>query len=142
MSEDEFAETYGWIKERVAGQGGDPNQVTPEYVAEHKATKKAYETARDAIAAVEPDLIDGVVVKDEAKWDRLAALAKAHPEFTAEEFAEMYRETRKSKLASAVSKKVNQAPTRTAATAAIKAKPKPQDADFRKAQYTDADFEW
>jgi hypothetical protein len=141
MSEDEFAETYGWIKERVAGSGGDPNQVTPEYVAEHKATKQAYETARDAIAAVEPDLIDGHVVKDEAKWDRLAALAKAHPEFTAEEFAEMYRETRKSKLANSVSKKVNKAPTRTAATAAIKAKPKPQRNSMNEA-FTEADFEW
>ena len=141
MSEDEFGETYNWIKERVAGQGGDPNQVTPEYVAEHKATKQAYETARDAIAAVEPDAIDGQVVKDEAKWDRLAALAKAHPEFTAEEFAEMYRETRKAKLAKTVSKKVNQAPTRTAATAAIKAKPKTQRGSLNDA-FTEADFEW
>jgi hypothetical protein len=80
-------------------------------------------------------------VKDEAKWDRLAALAKAHPEFTAEEFAEMYRETRKSKLANSVSKKVNKAPTRTAATAAIKAKPKTQRNSVNEA-FTEADFEW
>jgi hypothetical protein len=144
MSADEFSETYSWLKGQVKANGGDPNAVTPEYVAQHTANKKAYETARDAIRAVEPDLIaENGTVKDEARRDKLAALVKAHPEFTPEEFAEMYRESRKSKLATTVSKKVQKAPTPTAATAALRAKPKQQrEVNVLKAEYSEEDLRW
>lgn len=143
MTHEEFEETQQFLAERTRAEGGDPKLITPEKVAEHKKMVRAYTTARDAIAAVDPDAVENGLVKDDDRWNKLAALVTAHPEFSAEEFAEMYREARKSKQAAAVSKKVTKAPTPTAATAALRAKPKQQaDVDVTKAPFTAADFEW
>lgn len=125
---DELAQTMEYLKQAIRTSGGNPTQITPEYAVEHRRDVKAYEIARDAIAAIEPELLKGNLITDEARWDKLAKLAKAHPEFDAKEFADIYRESRQKKQAQAAVKKVTTAPGSTAAKASIR-KPKDRTAD-------------
>ncbi len=137
---DEFAQTHEWLRQQVRANNGDPNTITPEYVVEHRRNLKAYEVARDAIAAVEPELVRDGLITDEARWDKLAQLAKAHPEIDAQEFAQLYRDSRQKKNAVAAAKKLEKAPVSTPAKASIR-KPKDVNAealDFSKISADDA----
>jgi hypothetical protein len=125
---DEFAQTHEWLRQQVQAHGGDLSRVTPEYVVEYRRDLKAYETARDAIAAVSPELIRDNLVTDEKQWDRLAQLAKAHKDIDPQEFVELYRQSRKKQDAKDAGKKLEKAPVNTPAKASIR-KPKDPDAD-------------
>jgi len=122
---EKFAETSSWLAERIAAQGGDPTQLTPESVVSHIRMTNAYEVAREAVAAVEPDLVRDGTVTDDAKWDKLAQLAMANPDISRDEFIKMYREVREAKSGKSVAKKIAKAPVATVATAGTKTKPKP-----------------
>ncbi len=125
---DELAQTHEWMKQQVRAQGGDPARITPEDAVEHRRNLRAYETARDAIAAVNPELLRDKVITDEKMWDSLARLAKAHPDIEPEEFVKMYRESREKQDAKDVGKKLAKAPVSTPAKASVR-KPKDPVAD-------------
>ncbi len=123
---DEFAQTYEWLKQQAA-QHGEAAKVTPEYVVQHRRELQAYEVARDAIAAIEPALLSGNVITDEARWDKLAALVKAHPDVTREEFIEMYKSQKQGAQAKKVAAKIKSSPVSTAAGGQVRAAKKPAD---------------
>jgi hypothetical protein len=139
---DELAQGMEWLKQQVRANGGDPNSVTPEYTVEHKRNVRSYEVARDAIAAVEPSLLKDGIITDEAKWDQLAKLARQHQDIDVKEFVELYRQTRQTKQAQAVGKKLEKAPVSTPAKASVR-KPKNPAAsasDFSK--FSADDLSW
>lgn len=118
-----FAETSKWLAERWKAQGMDANQLTPEHVTSHIRESAAYELARDAIAAIEPNSVVDGIVTDDSKWDKLARLAKANPDISRDEFIELYREVQQAKSGKAVAQKIAKAPVATVASAKAKAKP-------------------
>lgn len=138
---DDLAQQMEQLKQWSRNNNSDPEAITPEYVVEHRKNIRAYEVARDAIAAVEPELKRGNVITDEARWDKLAELVKAHPSIDQEEFVEMYKKTRQKEQSKAVAKKLKDAPVSTTAKAALqkpKADPNADALDFTKISKEDA----
>lgn len=126
---DTFAQHMEHLKQQAQAQKTDPAIITPEFVVGYMGKLKSYEMARDAIAAVEPELLSGNQITDEARWDALAQLAEKHKDTVSpEEFIELYKQTRKQKQSADVIKKLEKAPRSTLAKAQVR-KPRDRSAD-------------
>lgn len=139
---DTLAQTMEFMKEHARKSGGDPGTVTPEAAVAHLETVKSFEVARDAIAAVEPDLIKDNMVTDEARWEKLAKLYSAHKDLTKEEFIELYQESRKKNDAARVAQKLKDAPTSTPAKGATKKRKDPEADAFDFTKISAEDSRW
>jgi hypothetical protein len=103
---------------------------------------RSFEFARDAIKAVEPELIKDNWVQDEARWEKLAELARKFDDISSEEFVEIYRESRKKKDAIAVSQKLADSPTSTPAKGSARAKAKTRHDPLDLNQISEDDAIW
>lgn len=118
---DVFAQHTEFLKQQARAQKSDPGVITPEFVVGYMGKLKSYEMARDAIAAVEPALLSGNKITDEARWDALAKLAEQHKDTVSpEEFVELYKQTRQQKLSADVTKKLEKSPRSTPAKASTR----------------------
>lgn len=134
-SVEEFVKTRDWITQELQARKEDASVVTPEYVATHIQDLRDYTTAKEAITAVNPDLI-----KNEKLWDDTVKLLRMNPEWTAKDVEDVLRSATKQKRSANISAKVKQAPEATAASASTKKPVKDSRVDFK--EFSASDLEW
>ena len=135
---DEYVSTRDFLLEqgpKLLGNAWNPKDVTPEYIANHIRDVRDHRTAKEALDAVDPEL-----VKNETVWKQAVEFLRSNPGWTADDLKDIYREATKTKRATAVSQKVAKAPQAPAATAKIKQSKTSSREDF--SSFDEADAEW
>lgn len=118
---DEYVSTRDWLLKNGPAQLGnqwDPQQVTPEYVANQIRDVRDYRTVREALDTVDPSL-----AKNQTTWKQAVEMLRSNPDWTVDDVKEVYREALKQKRSQTLSNKVAKAPVATTATAST-AKPR------------------
>jgi hypothetical protein len=116
-----YVEAKQYLEQNAGQMRVAKEQITPEFVANHIRNVRDYETARDALTEVSPDL-----ASDDKTWDQAVFLLRQHPTWTKEDLRDVFQQALGQRQSSAVSKKVAKAPVATTAGAAAKAKASPQ----------------
>lgn len=138
-SSDEYVKTREWLREngpKILGNEWDPSTLTPEYVANQIRDVRDYSTAKEALAAVDPEL-----VKNETIWKQAVDFLRSNPDWTTEDLKDVYRQATSEKRSQAISKKVAKAPTATTAKAsAVKPGKKSSREDFN--SFDGSELDW
>ena len=138
-SSDEYVKTREWLKEngpKILGNEWNPSVLTPEYVANQIRDVRDYSTAKEALTAVDPEL-----VKNETIWKQAVDFLRSNPDWTAEDLKDVYRQATAEKRSQAISKKVAQAPTATTAKASA-AKPAKKSAREDFSSFDGSEKDW
>lgn len=135
----EYVQTRDWLVQTLKAKNGDVNQVTPEFVTNHIRDVRDYQVARDALTAIDPELI-----KNEKLWDQAVYFKRQNPDWTQEDLTSVFREAAEQKRSKAVSQKVAKAPVATVASVGTKPKTAPRIAtkpsEF--GAFTSEDLDW
>lgn len=132
---EEYVRTRDWLLSEYHKKGGDPNMVTPEFVANQIRDNRDYTAAKELLESVDPEL-----VKNDKLWDQAVTMLR-DPDWTSNDVKEVFKDAMQKKRASSVSKKVSTAPVATVARAGIKpSKAKSSKEDFT--TFTEADLAW
>jgi hypothetical protein len=118
---EEYVSTKDWLEQnapKLLGDKWNAQQLTPEFVANQIRDVRDYRTAKEALEAVDPNL-----VKSETIWKQAVDMLRANPDWTAEDLQDVYRESTKQKRSQRISNKIAKSPTATTATAST-ARPK------------------
>lgn len=137
-STEEYVQTLEYMRQAYPKLGRDPKTITPEDVAAQINDKRDWETVKEAMDAVDPEL-----VKDEKLWQSMVVQKQLH-NWTLEELRDIFQRATSEKRSKTLSRKVAKAPTATPATSAIKAKKAPKQASDPNDwdNVTDADMRW
>lgn len=121
---DDYVRERDGLKEQYKLRGMDPEQITPETVASHIYHVRKYESARDILRSVDPD-VNLQDPKTQKVWDSIVQMQNANPDWSEDDIKEIVQTAMNKKRSASVSQKVAKAPVPTVAIAAAKAKTAP-----------------
>lgn len=136
---EEYAKTREWLAEngpKLLGKEWDPKTLTPEYVANQIRDVRDYSTAKEALNAVDPELI-----KNETIWKQAVEFLRSNPDWTVEDLKDVYRQATSEKRSQAISKKVAKAPTATTAKVSA-AKPGKKSSREDMTSFDGSELDW
>lgn len=136
---DEYVTTRDWLQangQKLLGNEWDPSvHLTPEYVANQIRDVRDYKNAREALDAVDPEL-----VKNETVWKQAVDFLRSNRDWTAEDLKDVYRQATQEKRSQTLSKKVAKAPVATTAKASVAKPKKSAREDF--SSFDESDLAW
>ena len=136
---DEYVNTRDWLQangQKLLGDEWNPSvHLTPEYVANQIRDVRDYKSAREALDAVDPEL-----VKNETVWKQAVDFLRSNRDWTLEDLKDVYRQATQEKRSQSLSKKVAKAPVATTAKASVTKPKKTAREDFT--SFDEADLAW
>ncbi len=112
---EEFVKTRDFLHREITALKGNVSDITPEYVANHIKDVRDYGTAKEALLAVNPEL-----VKNEKLWDDSVKYLRMNPDWTAKDLEDVLRRATTQKRTATINSTVKQSPVASAASATTK----------------------
>ncbi len=142
---EEYTKVRDYLLEHGPKNGLKPQDLTPEYIRDNIRNVRDYRSAKEAIEAVDPNLM-----KNEKVWDHAVYLLRQNPDWTQEDLKEVFKTAVASNRTQTVSKKVGKSPVATVATAGVVAASNKKATAAKKAksapgafgEFTADDLDW